>query len=57
VNQFQKRINLFITDRKNPLLKDHGLKGKMTHMRAFSVTGDIRVVYTIIDNINYFLKY
>lgn len=54
VDHFQKRIKLFISDRKNPILKDHALKGKMTKMRAFSITGDIRVIYTIFNDTIYF---
>lgn len=40
-----ERIKLFLKDRNDPLLKDHALKGKMVGQRAFSVTGDYRVVY------------
>lgn len=54
VDQFQKRTKLFVNDRQNPVLKDHALKGKMTKMRVFSITGDIRIVYTIFNNTIYF---
>lgn len=43
--QTEERIALFKIDPKNPLLKDHGLTGAKRGLRAFSITGDIRVVY------------
>lgn len=39
------RIALFKENRRHPLLNDHALEGKLSHLRAFSVTGDIRIVY------------
>ncbi|MDO8619438.1 MAG: type II toxin-antitoxin system mRNA interferase toxin, RelE/StbE family [Candidatus Daviesbacteria bacterium] len=49
VNQFQKQLEKFIQDPNNPILKDHKLIGKKSEFRAFSITGDIRVVYKIVD--------
>ena len=46
---FEERITLFIQDSKNPILKDHKLIGSLKNLRAFSVTGDIRVVYRIVE--------
>jgi len=43
--QTTERITLFKTNSKNPLLKDHGLTGAKKDLRAFSITGDIRIVY------------
>ncbi len=43
--KFQQRRSLFLIDPTNPLLKDHQLAGDKKHYRAFSITGDIRVVY------------
>ena len=45
VAQFQKHLTLFIENPENPTLKDHKLVGQKLNLRAFSVTGDIRVVY------------
>lgn len=45
IKQTEARIALFKGDPKNPLLKDHGLTGAKKELRAFSVTGDIRIVY------------
>lgn len=48
--RFLERYDLFIEDRGNWVLRDHALKGELFGFRAFSVTGDIRVVYKEIDN-------
>ncbi len=43
------RVELFRKDPKNSLLKDHALTGKKSHLRAFWITGDIRIVYSPIS--------
>ena len=48
--QAEELIKLFIQDRKDPLLKDHPLHGRMKDKRAFSVTGDYRIVYEKLEN-------
>ena len=53
--RFVERYRLFVNDSKNPVLKDHALSGKLQGYRAFSVTGDIRVVYYIHEDIAYFV--
>lgn len=50
VTQFTNQLNKFIKNPKDTSLRDHKLIGKMKSFRAFSVTGDIRVVYLITDN-------
>lgn len=45
VLQTEERISIFKVDRQNSILKDHGLSGAKRGLRAFSVTGDIRIVY------------
>jgi len=52
---FAERYNLFTENPNNQILDDHFLSGKMKGFRAFSITGDIRVVYYIHDNIAYFV--
>lgn len=49
VKQFEKRYRLFITNREHRLLGDHALAGELQGYRAFSITGDIRVVYQLIN--------
>ena len=53
--RFEDRYDLFMEDTSHPILKDHELSGKMKDHRAFSVTGDIRVVYYIHEDIAYFI--
>lgn len=45
VKKVSERLKLFQEDPTNPLLKDHSLEGKKSRLRAFWVTGDIRIVY------------
>ena len=48
--QFKNQLDKFIKNPKDPSLRDHKLIGKMKSFHAFSVSGDIRVVYLITDN-------
>ena len=41
----RERVSLFVENPKHPLLKDHALVGKKYGLRAFWVTGDVRIVY------------
>ena len=50
VSKFQTKLKQFIDNPTSPGLKDHKLIGKLSSYRAFSVTGDIRVVYRIVNN-------
>jgi addiction module RelE/StbE family toxin len=52
--KFKNRVDLFISDQSNPILKDHALTGSMKGLRSFSITGDIRIIYQELDN-NYVL--
>ncbi len=45
--RFYERLQLFIQNPQNLILKDHKLTGAKKQFRAFSVTGDIRVIYYI----------
>jgi addiction module RelE/StbE family toxin len=42
---FEKRLRLFLADPKQSILKDHGLTGTLKGLRAFSLGGDMRVIY------------
>lgn len=53
--RFGERLRLFAEDRQNPLLQDHALGGKLLGNRAFSITGDIRVVYYVNEDTAYFV--
>lgn len=50
LKQFQKRLKEFLANPQNPLLKDHPLTGNKTGQRAFSITGDIRLIYRQFGN-------
>jgi addiction module RelE/StbE family toxin len=45
VKQFEQRLALFIQGVRDYPLEDHALIGTMKGLRAFSVGGDLRVVY------------
>lgn len=47
--KFSQRLELFLADSTDPLLKDHPLKGEKSEYRSFSITGDIRVVYKKVE--------
>jgi addiction module RelE/StbE family toxin len=47
--RFRERLEMFESDCTDPVLKDHSLVGKKSGYRAFSVTGDVRVVYKMKD--------
>jgi len=44
-NQFQIKIDDFIKNPQSQSLKIHPLKGHLLGFRAFSITGDYRVIY------------
>ncbi len=49
-DKFKERMNLFSQENFNPVLHDHQLSGKMKYYRSFSITGDYRVIYRVIDD-------
>jgi len=55
VVRFEERYDLFVEEPSNPVLKDHKLSGKLEGLRAFSITGDVRIVYYIHEDIAYFV--
>ena len=48
--QFKKQLDKLITNPNDSTLRDHKLIGKRKNFRSFSITGDIRVVYLIVNN-------
>jgi addiction module RelE/StbE family toxin len=50
LKQLETRIDLFQRNERSELLNDHALTGSMTGLRAFSVSGDIRVIYQENDD-------
>jgi addiction module RelE/StbE family toxin len=45
VKQYEKRLRMFMKDPQSKQLRDHKLVGSLKNARAFSVTGDVRVIY------------
>lgn len=43
--QMARRVELFKANSMNPILQDHPLKGTKLGLRAFSITGDVRIIY------------
>ena len=54
VKKFNERLLTFADNPSDSQLRNHRLTGGMNDYFSFSITGDIRVVYRIIDNIVYF---
>ncbi|OGJ51123.1 hypothetical protein A2335_02245 [Candidatus Peregrinibacteria bacterium RIFOXYB2_FULL_32_7] len=46
---FNKKFLIFVENPDCVFLKDHALKGRLEGRRAFSATGDIRVVYRYVE--------
>ena len=45
VKQFERRLKLFAEGARDYPVDDHALVGTMKGLRAFSIGGDLRVVY------------
>lgn len=43
--KLKQRRDLFLQDEFNPVLNNHGLRGKYLGYRSINVTGDIRAIY------------
>ena len=52
-SKFDERVRLFAENPQDVLLKDHPLSGKLQGFRAFSITGDVRVVYFVNEETAY----
>lgn len=44
--RFNERLKTFAEDPSTLTLRDHKLVGKIKSFRAFSITGDVRVIYS-----------
>lgn len=53
--RFDERTRNFADNPADPILFDHPLAGNLQGYRAFSITGDIRVIYYIFEDIAYFV--
>ncbi|HEX6976841.1 MAG TPA: type II toxin-antitoxin system mRNA interferase toxin, RelE/StbE family [Patescibacteria group bacterium] len=48
--RFKERFALFTQNPNDPILKNHRLQGSKSHLHSFSITGDIRVLYQLIED-------
>ena len=55
LKQFEHRLRLFMNGERGYPLHDHALSGKLKGRRAFSVSGDIRVIYEELEEAYVFL--
>lgn len=53
--QFEERLLLFTEGVGDYPIYDHPLTGKLAGKRAFSIAGNIRVIYKIVDGICIFV--
>lgn len=42
---FAERMNMYLKNPRHPLLKVHPLRGNLIGLRAFAVSGDVRVIF------------
>lgn len=47
--KFKERRNLFLQNQFDPILNNHSLHGKYEGYRSINITGDLRVVYELIN--------
>lgn len=50
VRQFDQRYKLFLSSERGKPLDDHLLSGTLQGRRAFSITGDVRVIYIELED-------
>lgn len=48
--QYEIRMNMFMTGQRSSPLNDHPLTGDLRGRRAFSITGDVRVIYIELED-------
>jgi addiction module RelE/StbE family toxin len=49
-NAFRERLELYLSDKYNPILNNHALTGKFTGSRSINVTGDYRAIFRELEN-------
>lgn len=47
--RFEERLALFMREPLHPSLRNHPLTGNLVGYRVFSVTGDYRVIFRLLD--------
>ena len=52
---FRSQLDLFALGVRKEPIKDHPLTGRLKGLKAFSIGGDVRVVYQVTENSYLFL--
>lgn len=47
--KFVEKQKVYVTDKFNPILNNHGLGGKWLGYRSINVTGDIRAIFEEVN--------
>ena len=47
---FRNRLEIYLTDKFNPILNNHSLSGKYNGYRSINVTGDWRAIFREMDD-------
>ena len=48
--KFRERRDIFLNNPYNPILNNHALGGKYQGIRSINITGDLRVVFSVIKD-------
>lgn len=54
-DRLERRLALFAQNTRDPILRNHELKGAKRRLWSISITGDIRAIYTVVGDEIYFL--
>lgn len=54
--QFYTRLEIFITDKNNPLLNNHSVDRIYLRCRSINVTGDYRAIFEETDQLILFVR-
>lgn len=52
---FEERLEIFLSDPNDSILRNHALKGDLAGTYTINVTGDWRAVYTVDGNVVIFI--
>ena len=52
----EERVSLFISDRHNPLLNFHALRGDFADCFSINITADIRVIFYLKEGVMYLIR-
>lgn len=50
IEAFDERLRIFVSDKFNPILNNHSLKGKYQGCRSINIGGDWRAIFEELEN-------